>query len=316
METYNNLRCKTRANDVDEKGIVTVAVNGIGIEDAQGDISTKGSFNKTLKENFSRTKWLWNHDVKQLLGCPIEGREEDGNLVMVGAINLKKQLGLETFEDYKLFAEHGKTLEHSVGVKAIKRDEINKSIVKEWFLGEYSTLTHWGANPKTFLMDIKSLSGDDLNQHLEMMRAALNKRYSDDKLKALESNLDIIQKALLGDGIVQCPHCGRSFDYTSLPELTFESQVLEAAGEYSGWIARDIVRQEMDKLKPEIQEQVLGIINQVKSLSDITSYVRCPNCYTRVYRSNVLIEPSDDTQQKRSRQDGTLDLKGLGEIFS
>jgi len=311
---YSNLKCKTKTNDVDEKGIVTVAVNGIGIEDAQGDISAKGSFNKTLKENFVRAKWFLNHDEKQLLGCPIEGREEDGNLVMVGAINLKKQIGAETLEDYKLFAEHGKTLEHSVGVKAIKRDEKNKAIVKEWFLGEYSTLTHWGANHQTFLMDIKSLSGNGLSQHIEMMRKALSGKYSDKRLRVLEDNLNIIQKAILGDGVVQCPYCGRSFDYNSQHELTFDSQVLEAAGEYAGWIARDIARQEMNKLKPEIQEQVLGIINQVKSLSDITSYVRCPGCYTRVYRSNVLIEPSEDTQQKQSRQGDTLDLKGLGDI--
>ena len=44
---------KTKANDVDEqKGIVTIAVNGIGIKDTQGDISDSGSFNKTINEFF------------------------------------------------------------------------------------------------------------------------------------------------------------------------------------------------------------------------------------------------------------------------
>ena len=43
--------------------------------------------------------------------------EEDGNLVMTGQINLKKQIGVETLEDYKLYRDHGKTLEHSVGVR-------------------------------------------------------------------------------------------------------------------------------------------------------------------------------------------------------
>ena len=34
-----SLQLKTKANDVDEqKGIVTIAVNGIGIKDTQGDI--------------------------------------------------------------------------------------------------------------------------------------------------------------------------------------------------------------------------------------------------------------------------------------
>lgn len=35
MENYKNLLCKTKANDVDEKGVVTVAVNGIGVKDSQ-----------------------------------------------------------------------------------------------------------------------------------------------------------------------------------------------------------------------------------------------------------------------------------------
>lgn len=117
MEQLRDITCKTRTNDVDEKGIVTVAVNGIGIQDADGDISAKGSFNKTLKENFSRVKWLYNHDKGLLLGCPIEGKEIDGNLVMTGAINLKKQIGRDVLEDYKLYAEYGKTLEHSIGAK-------------------------------------------------------------------------------------------------------------------------------------------------------------------------------------------------------
>ena len=50
-EKIKSLQYKTKANDVDEKGIVTVAVNGIGVKDSQNDISMPGSFNKTLKEN-------------------------------------------------------------------------------------------------------------------------------------------------------------------------------------------------------------------------------------------------------------------------
>ncbi len=39
---------------------------------------------------------------------------------MVGQLNLEKQIGRDTLADYKLFAENGRTLEHSIGVKAIK----------------------------------------------------------------------------------------------------------------------------------------------------------------------------------------------------
>lgn len=136
-----SLQLKTKANDVDEqKGIVTIAVNGIGIKDTQGDISDSGSFNKTINEFFlKRGKHLLDHDKTKLIGCPIEAREDNMNLVIVSKMNLNKQIGRETFEDYKLYAECGKTLEHSIGVKAVRRDVNDPAHVKEWFLGEAST---------------------------------------------------------------------------------------------------------------------------------------------------------------------------------
>ena len=87
-EKIKSLQYKTKANDVDEKGIVTVAVNGIGVKDSQNDISMPGSFNKTLKENIGRMRWFLNHRTDQLLGVPLSGKETEGNLVMVGQLNL------------------------------------------------------------------------------------------------------------------------------------------------------------------------------------------------------------------------------------
>ena len=113
-EKTKNLQYKTKANDVDEKGIVTVAVNGIGVKDSQKDVSMPGSFNKTLKENIGRMRWFLNHRPDQLLGVPLSGKETEGNLVMVGQLNLEKQIGRDTLADYKLFAENGRTLEHSI----------------------------------------------------------------------------------------------------------------------------------------------------------------------------------------------------------
>ena len=92
-EKIKSLQYKTKANDVDEKGIVTVAVNGIGVKDSQNDISMPGSFNKTLKENIGRMRWFLNHRTDQLLGVPLNGKETEGNLVMVGQLNLEKQIG-------------------------------------------------------------------------------------------------------------------------------------------------------------------------------------------------------------------------------
>ena len=132
IEQMKSLVYKTKANDVDEKGIVTVAVNGIGVKDSQGDISMPGSFDKTLTEHIHKMRWFLNHKTDQLLGVPLSGKEENGNLVMVGKINLEKQMGRDVLADYKLYAENGRTLEHSIGVSAVKRDEADKSKVLEW----------------------------------------------------------------------------------------------------------------------------------------------------------------------------------------
>lgn len=311
MSDLHQLNCKTKANDVDEKGMLTLAVNGIGIKDSDGDISCSGSFTKTLNENFNRCKWFLNHNKTQLLGVPIEGKEESGNLVMRGKINLEKEMGRDIYSDYKLYAEHGKTLEHSVGVKAMKRDQKDNSKVLEWYLGEYSTLTHWGANPQTFLMDIKELKGNDLANHITMMKAALKERYSDEKLFALESNLLFIEKALVGDSIVQCPHCKTTVDYNLQNEYTLEQQVVDTMNMYARWYVEDVVREEMDKLKPEIRDKVVSIIESNKSIEDVMSYVYCPKCYHKIYRSNLLVEPSSDTQQKESRTESTFSLKSI-----
>jgi DNA-directed RNA polymerase subunit RPC12/RpoP len=120
--------------------------------------------------------------------------------------------------------------------------------------------------------------------------------YSDERLKSIEGKISILTKALQGAEIVSCPYCGKSFDYNSQDEISFESQVIESAHMYAQWIAEDKVRQEMNKLSPEIQAQVESIIMTKKSIDDILSYVRCPHCYTRVSRANKILEPPEGTQ--------------------
>lgn len=315
MENYKSLLCKTKANDVDEKGVVTVAVNGIGIEDSQEDISMPGSFNKTLKENMNRMRWFLNHRTDQLLGVPLCGEEKELNLLMTGQINLKKQIGRDTLEDYKLYAENGRTLEHSIGVKAIKRDKTDRKKVREWFMGEYSTLTAWGSNPQTFLVNIKSATSEQVKDAIEFIRKSFQFRYSDERLNAYDMQLNLMLKALSGAPIVTCPHCGYEFNYDDVPEVTYLQQVLELAAQYHRWITEDIVREEMNKLTPQIREQVVAILDtqkmlDVKSMDNISNYVRCPHCWSRVYRSSTIIqeqspetlskndnEPSNDTQK-------------------
>ena len=328
-ENYQRLLYKTKANDLDEtRGIVTVAVNGIGIVDSQNDISMPGSFNKTLKENITRMKWFLNHDTTQLLGVPLSGEEKDGNLVMVGQLNLSKQIGRDTLEDYKLYAAAGRTLEHSIGVQAVKRDKNDKRKVLEWKMWEYSTLTSWGSNPQTFLVGIKNDDPTTVRQNIEFIRRALQMRYTDERLKQYEMRLDMLTKALEGAVVVTCPYCGQEFVWDEAERHTLSQQVLDCANSYLRWITDGIVREEMSKLKPEIRAAVLAILDPVlskmdgkideeivtKSLEDLAEFAYCPNCYSRVYNSSIMLEqsapaldktddePSDDTRDEEDEE--------------
>ena len=150
--------------------------------------------------------------------------------------------------------------------------------------------------------------------------------------------LNLLLKSLNGGVIVTCPCCGHQFDYESMPEHTFSQQVIDLAAQFQRWITEDIVRQEMEKLTPEIREQVTAVLDIVlsksgkpefeqKGLTDIMSYVRCPHCYSRVYKSNAIIqdastttppaadpEPSDDTQNKgeQGSQEGVVKEEAAG----
>lgn len=314
-----SLQYETKALDVTEKGIVTVAVNGIGIEDSQHDISMPGSFTDTLRDDIHKMRWYLNHDQRQLLGVPLSGEEKDGNLVMVGQLNLEKQIGRDTLADYKLFHAAGRTLEHSIGVKAMARDESDRRKVIKWMMREYSTLTNWGANPQTFLVGIKSGTADQLRDAVEFIRMAFKQRgYSDERLKNYDMELNLLLKSLSGGMVVTCPCCGHQFDYDAEPEHTFTQEVQDAAGEWLFNIARNTARQEIDKLRPEIRDQVVSIIDSLKgdkatltekSITDAFSYVRCPHCWSRVNRSNSILIPGSATKEENTEPENKEEVE-------
>lgn len=307
-----------KAEDVDvEKGIVTVAVNGIGVEDSQHDISMPGSFTKTLKENMKRMKWLYNHDVHCDIGVPIFGEEKNNNLFMTGQL-YDTQLSREILNKYKVNAELGKTLEHSIGVQAIKRDEADPRKVLEWRMYEYSTLSFLGANPNTYLVNLKEATPSQVKDAIDYIGALMKERgFRDETLKNYDMNMQLLLKALNGGNVVTCSQCGTQFDYDEQQQHTFAQQVLDTATMYMGWIAEDEVYNQMLAMEPEIRSQVSEIIDAVKAnggeftekaITDLAEYVRCPHCWSKVYKNDRLMqlsstaesaEPSDDTQLKQ-----------------
>lgn len=186
----------TQIKDVDHKGQILVAANAIGNIDADNDRSMKGSFNKTIRENFSRVKWFLNHNAWQLLGVPLEAKESSGYLRILGQLNMNKEISRDIYEDYKLYAQYGKTLEHSIGVEAKKFrmvDDVREVI--EWLLWEYSTLTSWGSNSDTPMLGIKSAG--EVFDEITWQETRLRKgKYSDEEFKKIDLYLRRLKHSL------------------------------------------------------------------------------------------------------------------------
>ena len=313
-ETLKRIPYQTKTADVDEKGIVTVAVNGIGIEDSQKDISMPGSFVETITHDIDRMRWFLNHDTTQLLGVPLYGEEKSDNLIVTGQLNLSKQIGRDILTDYKLYAEAGRTLEHSIGVKAIRRDKEDRRKVLQWKMFEYSTLTSWGANPNTYLVGIKSATNEQVRDAIDFLKLALKQKgYSDERFMNIEKELGVLLKALEGGNMVVCPHCGTQFNYDDAEKVTFQQLVLEYANNYTRWITEDIVAEQIRNLEPSIRAEVVSIIDAVKaskqditekSVADFASFARCPHCYGRVYTAgNLVLNPVTDTKEETPTTD-------------
>jgi HK97 family phage prohead protease len=184
--------------DIDQaKGIVTVYINAFDNEDTDGDISAPGSFKRTFKHMAHRIKHLLNHDIYKLVGVPLKLWEDQIGAIARSQLNMNKELGRDVFEDYKLYAEHGKSLEHSVRVYPVKRDTDNNQIVLEWKMWEYSTLYGWGANEETPLIDLKQLDEVNINELLADLNLMISKgNYSDTRGKQIEATYEQLKNLL------------------------------------------------------------------------------------------------------------------------
>lgn len=282
--------------DVTDEGIVSIYVNAFNNVDAQGEISDPKSFNKTISDGIQRIKHLKDHDQNKLLGLPIEMKADSFGLLVKSAMNLKKELALDVFEDYKFFAGYKRTLEHSIGaIKVKKVPEGEYQRILEYALFEYSTLSFLGANPETPLVSFKN---DNSFQTLQTLEQMLKMNYSDERFKAIEKSIKLIKKAMDGQCIVKCPHCGFVFDYNSCEERTVEALVSDSVTQYTRWIIEDTVSQQMQELKPEIQAEVMNMIQSTKGLDlgGMYNHVRCLKCYGIVTNKSLAnSEPPEVT---------------------
>lgn len=175
--------------DLDEsKGVVVAYANAYDFKDSDGDISAKGSFNKTVKENFKRIRVLKDHNPTIALGVPLNIDTEDSyGLLTTTKFNLNKEVSRDMFSDIKLMHENGLNAELSIGYNVLQRDKKNKSIITEYKLMEYSFLSSWAANELSTVQDIKNIKS--YYGIVELITKMYDLDYSDERLKQVETIL-------------------------------------------------------------------------------------------------------------------------------
>jgi HK97 family phage prohead protease len=175
--------------ELDEtKGIIIAYANAYGNEDSDGDISAKGSFDKTVPENFKRIRVLKDHDPTKMIGVPLSIDTKDSyGLLTTTQFNMRKPLGKDMFTDVKLMHDNGLNAELSIGYQVMKRDEKQKSIITEYKLMEYSFLSSWAANELSTVQGIKGIQ--KYYGILDILVKGYDLDYSDERLKQIETIL-------------------------------------------------------------------------------------------------------------------------------
>ena len=189
MNIINFKQTSFDIKDLDEsKGIVVAYANAYDFKDSDGDISAKGSFNKTAKENFKRIRVLKDHNPRVSLGVPLNLDTEDSyGLLTTTKFNLAKEVSRDMFSDIKLMQENGLNAELSIGYNVMSRDSKNKSIINEYKLMEYSFLSSWAANELSTVQDIKGFKSTQ--GIIELIEKSYDLDYSDTRLKQIETIL-------------------------------------------------------------------------------------------------------------------------------
>jgi HK97 family phage prohead protease len=182
--------------DADEKnGIVKGYGSYFDNKDSDADIIRRGAYQKTIKENGERVKYLYQHNMMQPIGKMSELYEDEKGLVFVAEIP-KTTLGKDVIELMKA----GVITENSVGILPIvKEDKGEYREIKEVKLFEISAVT-LAANDQAKILDVKGTKNlDELYKRYDTIAKLLRKgEISDDMGYALEAEI-LKLKALFVD---------------------------------------------------------------------------------------------------------------------
>ena len=173
--------------DADEyAGIVKGYGSYFGNKDADNDVIMKGAYKKTIAENGSRVKYLYQHNMMQPIGKMREMYEDDKGLVFVAEI-AKTQLGKDVVELMK----SGVLTENSVGIMPMQKE--NKGDYREITevkLYEISAVT-LAANEEAKILDVKgNVDVDKLNKRYDNLCKLIRKGDISDELGyAIEADI-------------------------------------------------------------------------------------------------------------------------------
>ena len=142
-------------SDIDDKlGIVKGYGSVFGNVDSDNDIVQKGAYSRTIKNNGSRVKYLYQHDITKPIGKIKELEEDEYGLKFIAEIP-KTTFGTEVLELLK----YGVIEENSVGMQVLDREnrEDGVRVITEAKLYEISAVTI-AANDQAKILDVKGKS--------------------------------------------------------------------------------------------------------------------------------------------------------------
>lgn len=173
--------------DYDEKNSIVKGYGSyFGNKDADNDVIVKGAYQKTIKENGARVKYLYQHNMMQPIGKMNELYEDEKGLVFVAEIP-KTSLGKDVIELMKA----GIITENSVGILPIvKQDKGDYRELKEVKLFEISAVT-LAANDQAKIMDVKGeVEMQDIEKRYDNLCKLIRKgNISDEMGYAIESEI-------------------------------------------------------------------------------------------------------------------------------
>jgi uncharacterized protein len=173
--------------DVDEKNSIVKGYGSIfGNVDSDGDIIMKGAYTKTLQDNGSRVRYLYQHNMDWPIGKMINLFQDDKGLAFEAEIP-KTRLGKDVIELMKA----GVVTENSVGILPITR-EMNGQYreLREVKLFEISAVT-LAANDQALITDVKgNVDLEKISKKYDALAKLIRKGdISDDLGYAIESEI-------------------------------------------------------------------------------------------------------------------------------